>query len=152
MRREVSSSHAKPLHRDLGDRERRAHGPACRDLASRGVLSADLHVESEAIALLASALVFVAGIRLRVPAIRDWVLAFIIGFAPLSLWIWDVPFAGRPVCACCHDSKWVLPGIGSVHSRHVYLLSFTLFVVVTLVRWLLSRARIRGAAQGYLGH
>jgi hypothetical protein len=83
--------------------------------------------------------VFVAG--LRVPPARFGALAFLVAFAPLSLWIWDVPFAGRPICICCHDGRLILPGVGSVRSKHVYLFCFGVFAALLIGRWLATRFR-----------
>jgi hypothetical protein len=102
------------------------------------------HDPSLPVALLLAALVFVAGLRLSLA--RRWVPAFLIAFAPLSLWIWDVPLAGRPICGCCHDGRLVLPGIGHVSSRHVYAFCLGLFAALLIGRWLATIAS-RAAAR-----
>jgi len=96
------------------------------------------HDPSLPVALLIAALVFVAGLRL--PLARSWVPAFLIAFVPLALWIWDVPFAGRPICACCHDGRLVLPGIGRVSSRHVYAFCAGVFAALLIGRKLATIA------------
>jgi hypothetical protein len=62
------------------------------------------------------------------PKLKPWALAFLISFLPLSLWIWDIPFSGRAVCAHLHDSR-----VG-IHSRHLYALGAALWLPV---RWAL---------------
>lgn len=86
-----------------------------------------------------AALIFVVGVRVPALVIRAWVPAFLIAFAPLALWVWDVPFAGRPICACCHDGRLSLPVVGSVHARHVYELCVGLFAALLIGRSLAAR-------------
>jgi hypothetical protein len=97
------------------------------------------------LALLAAAGVFVLGLRPKLVAIRSWVPAFVIAFVPLSLWIWDVPFAGRPICTCCHDGRWIVPVLGAVRTKHMYALGLLTFVGLSFVRIWLDRARKRAA-------
>jgi hypothetical protein len=57
-----------------------------------------------------------------------------------------VPFAGRPICTCCHDGRWVVPLVGAVRTKHMYALGLVTFVVLLLARRWLDRARKRTAA------
>jgi len=43
------------------------------------------------------------------------VVALLVVTAPLTLWIWDVPFTSRVVCRFLHDGR------AGVHTRHLYL-------------------------------
>jgi hypothetical protein len=64
-----------------------------------------------------------------VAATLTWVLAprsaviwFLIAFAPLTVWIWDIPGSGRFICRHFHDGKLILPILGHVGSRDFYML------------------------------
>lgn len=96
------------------------------------------HDPSLALAAAAALCVCLAGLALRGSIVRAWVPGFLIGFAPLSLWIWDVPFAGRPICKYWHDERLVLPLLGPLHSRHLYLLGLFITLLALGVR---ARAR-----------
>ena len=61
-------------------------------------------------------------------------LPFFIAFIPLSLWVWDIPFAGRPICQHFHDGRLVLPVLGRVRGLHLYALGFVLGSVLTALR------------------
>lgn len=67
------------------------------------------------------------------PRARTIIVAFLVGFLPLTVWIWDVPFLGRPICHCCHDGRLVLPVLGRIRSMHVYALSFSLFFAILAI-------------------
>jgi hypothetical protein len=87
-------------------------------------------------AIVAAMVVFTLGNHER---LRRWARAsvppFLVAFAPLSLWIWDVPFAGRPVCHHFHDNRLVLPGAhGAVRAPHIYGLGLVLFVLMMALR------------------
>lgn len=82
---------------------------------------------------LAVALVCAAGLWLEAPAFQIAVRSIVIGFAPLSLWIWDIPGSGRWICRHFHDDLWVLPVLGPVRTRHLYALSVALTVCVLAV-------------------
>ena len=86
-------------------------------------------------AILAAVVVYVA--RLRLPNMLIWAAAgpVLIGFLPLLVWIWDVPFAGRPVCVHFHDAKFVVPLLGALRTSHIYALSVLLSLVLVLGRW-----------------
>jgi hypothetical protein len=72
-------------------------------------------------ALLAAGL-YVAG--KRVAALRPWTLAFLIAFAPLSLWIWDIPFSGRAICKHMHDGK------SGIRTRYLYVMGAVLWLFI----------------------
>jgi hypothetical protein len=82
-------------------------------------------------AILFALLTFWLGIR--EPRLRPLVLACLIGFAPATLWVWDLPFSGRLICHTFHDERVVLPLLGPLHSKHLYILglvvSLCLFVL-----------------------
>jgi len=77
------------------------------------------HDPSLLLGVLCALAVYGAGVRQ--PRLRPLALAFVLAFLPLSLWVWDVPFAGRPICASLHDGNialrgfhlWALGGLGS---------------------------------------
>lgn len=77
--------------------------------------------------LLVAIVVWVAGLYLV--QLRLWVVAFLIAFLPLSIWIWDIPFTGRLVCHLLHDGRTPL------HTRHLYLFGIVAwFPVAVLLR------------------
>lgn len=53
---------------------------------------------------------------------RSVVIWFLISFAPLTLWILDIPGSGRTICRHFHDGRLIVPVLGRVHSRDFYLL------------------------------
>lgn len=75
--------------------------------------------------------------------VQLWAVPFFIGFLPLSVWVWDIPFFGKPVCRHWHDGRLILPGIGPM--RGLYLYAFG--VVVTA---LLFGVRLHAARSGTL--
>lgn len=50
-------------------------------------------------------------VGLHLPRLRPLALPLVLAFLPLSLWVWDVPFAGRPICAAFHDGRTALRGL-----------------------------------------
>ena len=67
--------------------------------------------------------------------VRRAAAAFLVAFAPLSIWIWDVPFSGRVICLNFHDGR--VP----IHSRHLYLLGAALFAGLLLFHRMALRRR-----------
>jgi hypothetical protein len=63
-------------------------------------------------------------------ALRIFVAPFIVSFAPLSIWIWDIPFTGRAVCSNFHDQQIFLAEGVPLLSRHFYLLGFVIFGIL----------------------
>jgi hypothetical protein len=61
------------------------------------------------------------------------VLAFLVGFLPLSIWIWDIPLSHRLVCRSWHDGRLALPAFGTVRTHHLYLLGVVLSFLMFLV-------------------
>jgi hypothetical protein len=53
---------------------------------------------------------------------RSAVIWFLIAFAPLTLWIWDIPGSGRTICRHFHDGRLILPILGHIRSRDFYML------------------------------
>ena len=76
--------------------------------------------------------------------VRLVALPFFLGFLPFSLWIWDIPFAGRPICNNWHDGRLLLPVVGPLRSVHVYALSMLLTAALTLLRALRKRDQLSG--------
>lgn len=94
-------------------------------------------------ALLVALLTYQLGMHSRfAKLLRLVALPFFLGFLPFSLWIWDIPFAGRPVCKNWHDGRLVLPLIGPLRSVHVYALSMLLTAALALLRRLPQRAQL----------
>jgi len=56
-----------------------------------------------------------------------WIIAFLITFLPLSIWVWDIPFTDRLICHLFHDGKTPL------HARHLYLLGITLWIPTAIL-------------------
>lgn len=59
--------------------------------------------------------------------------AFLLAFLPLSIWIWDVPFAGRWICTNFHDLQVHLPGGMPLRTRYLYLVGIVLFPALHLL-------------------
>lgn len=66
------------------------------------------------------------------PRLRKATKYFNIAFAPLALWIWDIPGSGRIICHHFHDGRIAL------HSLHLYVLGLVIWLA--LVTWLLLGA------------
>ncbi len=66
-------------------------------------------------ALLAAVLLSV--LASRGPGFRPWILAFLVAFSPLTIWLWDIPFTGGLVCRTLHDGR------SELRSWHFYLLA-----------------------------
>lgn len=106
------------------------------------------------IALLLGLAAFQLGNRVR--GLRPLVLPFVVAFAPLALWIWDLPFSGRIICNLFHDERLVLMEGVALRSRHLYYLGgafYGLFMARLAWLWLRSAAhrtqlhRLPAAAQ-----
>src|SRR5262245_24065987 len=85
------------------------------------------------IGFVASLALWFAGARSGL--VRDLALAFTLAFAPLAIWIWDIPLTQRVICMHLHDHRAFL------RSRHLYALGAVLFPV--LVLWLRRRKPVR---------
>jgi hypothetical protein len=80
----------------------------------------------------------------RFPSLRSLVLPFVIAFAPLALWIWDLPGTGRFVCAHLHDNRIFLIDGSPLRTLHLYLFGAALYPVclaVSLQRQITDRLR-----------
>lgn len=68
------------------------------------------------------------------PAVQPWLeraaAAFLLAFLPLTVWLWDIPGAGRVICHHFHDGRLGL------HSRHLYVLGAVVFLGLLSVAWL----------------
>jgi len=71
---------------------------------------------------------------------------FFVGFLPLSVWVWDIPFLGQPICRSWHDGRLQLPIIGPMRSLYLYAFG----VVVALALYGLRVARAAGAEHAAL--
>ena len=58
---------------------------------------------------------------------RFLLVLFCIAFAPLTLWIVDIPFTERFICMTLHDDRIMLFADTPLRSRHFYLLGAALF-------------------------
>lgn len=71
--------------------------------------------------------------------VRAGAIPLFIGFLPLSLWVWDIPFAGRPICMHWHDGKLVLPVIGHLRGTYLYWFGIAITLLGTALRALPAR-------------
>jgi hypothetical protein len=78
----------------------------------------------------------------RYRSLRTFLIPFLIAFAPLTLWIWDIPFSGRAICRAFHDKQIVLPGGGYLRNRHLYILTAILFSGLWIWFWRRSRRMV----------
>jgi len=78
------------------------------------------------------------------PWLKGLVPPFLIGFAPLSIWIWDIPMSGRMICRSFHDNKLILPLLGPLHSRHLYLLGTIVWLGILVIPKKKSPAKLSG--------
>lgn len=90
---------------------------------------------SPGLGLLCALLIF--AVSAYFPIIRLAALAFAIATIPLSLWIWDIPFTGRIVCALGHDGRWPL--------RTFYLYILAAISIGPIFYWLRRNWVIRKA-------
>ena len=63
----------------------------------------------------------------RLSRYRYLLVFFCIAFAPLTIWIVDIPFTGRFICRTLHDDRFMLFADTPLRSRYFYLLGATLF-------------------------
>ena len=63
----------------------------------------------------------------RLMQYRYLLVLFCIAFAPLALWIVDIPFTERWICRTLHDDQIMLFADTPLRSRYFYLLGATLF-------------------------
>jgi hypothetical protein len=73
------------------------------------------------------------GLGRALPAVRSHVALFGVAFAPLALWLWDLPFSERVIHAHLHDLRVVVHGV-ALQSRHFYALGVVLYVGLLLAR------------------
>ena len=83
-------------------------------------------------AIIRAATIYTAG--KSAPWLKTLVLPFLIGFLPLSIWIWDIPGTGRIICRSFHENKLVFPLFGPLHSRHLYVLGIIVWLGIFAVR------------------
>ena len=81
-------------------------------------------------AVAIASLTYLAGRRW--PALKTLVPPLVIATIPLSVWIWDIPFAGRPIHHHLHDGRWQLPLIGPARSLYFYVLAIALYVPLAM--------------------
>lgn len=95
-------------------------------------------------AIVASVVVHSLGNHRRFGAgIQGSTVPFLVAFLPLSLWLWDIPGLGRPICMAWHDARLVLPGIGIVRTKHLYLLGGVIFLSIQAARLAIGGMRIK---------
>jgi hypothetical protein len=71
----------------------------------------------------------------RFRSLRAFLIPFLIGFAPLSVWIWDIPFTERAICEAMHERQIVFPGGGYLRSLHLYILGAIIFGALSIRSW-----------------
>lgn len=69
--------------------------------------------------------------------VRAAVAPVFVAFLPLSLWLWDIPFAGRPICNYYHDGRVILYGDSPLRSFHFYVLGACIYALI-MVRLLIG--------------
>ena len=69
--------------------------------------------------------------------VRAAVAPVFVAFLPLSLWLWDIPFAGRPICNYYHDGLAILYGDSPLRSIHFYVLGACIYALI-MVRLLIG--------------
>jgi hypothetical protein len=79
------------------------------------------------LAIVVAPITFALGQRFA--NLRWLVLPFVIAFAPLTLWIWDLPFTGGFICRHLHDGRALLADGVPLKSRHLYMLGAALYPV-----------------------
>ena len=52
-------------------------------------------------------------------------------FLPISIWVWDIPFSGRTICAHFHDGQFALTKGVALNSKHLYLWGVGAYVIFT---------------------
>jgi hypothetical protein len=80
---------------------------------------------------------------LRLGWLRPLVGPFLVSFAPLCFWIWDIPFTGRLICHTLHDGRLHLFNGLSLRSRHLFELGLLLYVVLVATRSGYRHLRLR---------
>lgn len=80
---------------------------------------------------------------------REWVRQAIaplfFAFLPLTVYLWDVPFSGRIICARLHDAQ---PILGDFHLRTLHLYAGCAVVYLATVGYLFARVRFASTAWG----
>jgi hypothetical protein len=81
-----------------------------------------------------AALAALAGYLLgnRVRGLRKFLAPFLIAFAPLALWVWDIPFTERIVCTLWHDNRVILAEGIPLKGRHFYILGVAIYSALML--------------------
>jgi hypothetical protein len=88
--------------------------------------------------MLAGIVLYLFGLAPHGAFVQLVVPSLVIGFAPLTVWIWDIPGSGRWICRRCHDDLIHVRPIGPLRTKHIYVLSAAMFVVtlvISLVRY-----------------
>ena len=79
-------------------------------------------------------------------------LPFFIGFLPLSVWVWDIPFLGQPICKHWHDGRLVLPLVGPMRSLCLYGFGALLTALLVAARLAAAHAAPSGVHAAHQGH
>lgn len=99
-------------------------------------------------ALLTAIVTYFAGLHARIGRLVQLAaLPVFIGFIPVSLWVWDIPFAGRPICRHWHDGKLVLPLLGTMRGTYLYVFGLAVSALLTALRALPERAQLLSASR-----
>lgn len=78
------------------------------------------------LALLISIFLYILAGRVKLA--HSAVVALVIAFLPLAIWIWDIPYTGRVICDLLHDGKTFM------HTRYLYVAGAIAWAV--LFAWL----------------
>lgn len=93
-------------------------------------------------AMIAAFLVHRVGRRLR--QVKILVAPVFLSFLPVSVWVWDLFFLGRPICQRFHDGRFELWEGFPIRGWHFYVLGICLYIAFTVylfLRYYASRAR-----------
>lgn len=80
-------------------------------------------------AIVAAVIVYHSG--KRYPIIKLFAAPIFISFLPLSLWIWDIPFTSRFICAHFHDERLLILG-HPMKTRHLYFFGVIIYAAFSI--------------------
>lgn len=76
----------------------------------------------------------------RVSGIKHLVAPIFLSFLPLSIWLWDIPFSGRIICANFHGGQVSIAEGLTLSTKHFYALGATLYFVFTAYLFLRKKS------------
>lgn len=86
---------------------------------------------SIALGILGGVLLFFVGRRF--PVVKPMAFWGVLSFLPLTIWLWDIPLLGRPICRHFHDDRLTLFGV-ALRSRYFYALGCLLWLITLAIR------------------